>query len=195
MQVHRDSQASAGTKRPDPTATEASPHAIRLTIRRAAMNCLLVQLRSHHHALSRRGLASAMSERSHDELTDASFSHTARSGLNTISPSPEPEDAFDAARQSRSSGQFRHGGSFFFPGSFSLSLAEPPAEPPLRGWGAFGSSLKGILPTVPSSQPAPPPFSERAIPLLKIKKGTICPPRTLQPPRPAAQRRRRSLAG
>ncbi len=53
-----------------------------------------------------------------------------------------------------------------FPGSFSLSLAEPPTGAPLRGRGAFGSSLKGIPPTVPSPRSAPPPLDERAIPLL-----------------------------
>ena len=85
----------------------------------------------------------------------------------------KPRDAFNAASGPRSTGQFRHGGTFFFPGSLSLSLAAPPAGPPLRGQGAFGSSLKGIPPTVPSSRPAPPPFDERAIPLLKIKKKEL----------------------
>lgn len=59
--------------------------------------------------------------------------------------------------------------SFFIGSSLSL-LAEPPARPPLRGRGAFGSSLKGIPPTVPSSRLAPPPRDERAIPLLNTKK-------------------------
>ena len=95
----------------------------------------------------------------------------------------ELADAFNAASGSRSSEQFRHGGTFFFPGSLLLSLAVPPAVSPLHGQGAFGSSLKGIPPIVPSFRPAPPPFDERAIPLLKIKKGTICPPKSLNPPR------------
>ncbi len=38
----------------------------------------------------------------------------------------------------RSSGQRRHGGTFFFRGSFSLSLAAPPAAPPLRRRGRLG---------------------------------------------------------
>lgn len=89
-----------------------------------------------------------------------------------------------AASGPRSSGQFRLGGTFFFPGSFLLSLAAPPAGPPLRGQGAFGSSLKGIPPTVPSSRPAPPPFDERAIPLLKIKKRNYMPSKNAQPASP-----------
>ena len=70
---------------------------------------------------------------------------------------PAALHAVMAASGPRSSGQRRQGGTFFFPGSFFLSLAAPPAAPPLRGQGAFGSSLKGIPPTVPSSRPAPPP--------------------------------------
>jgi hypothetical protein len=38
----------------------------------------------------------------------------------------------------RSSGQRRHGGTSFFTGSFSLSLAAPPAAPPLRRRGRLG---------------------------------------------------------
>ena len=64
----------------------------------------------------------------------------------------KPADAFRAASGPRFAWQFRHGGPSFFLGSFSLSLAAPPADPPLRGQEAFGSSLKGIPPTVPSSR-------------------------------------------
>lgn len=46
----------------------------------------------------------------------------------------------------------------FFPGALLLSLAVPPSGSPLRGQGAFGSSLKGIPPTVPSSPTAGSPF-------------------------------------
>ena len=80
----------------------------------------------------------------------------------------------------RNRGQVRHGGTSLFPGAFLLSLAAPPTGPPLRGRGAFGSSLKGIPPTVPSFRPAPPPFDERAIPLLKSKRN-IMPAKTAQP--------------
>jgi hypothetical protein len=70
-----------------------------------------------------------------------------------------------------------------FSGSFSLSLAEPPTGAPLCGRGAFGSSLKGIPPTVPSSRSAPPPRDERAIPLLTKQKELKCPPNPHKPPR------------
>jgi hypothetical protein len=62
--------------------------------------------------------------------------------------------------------QFRPGAerSFFRDRSRSL-LAEPPTGAPLHGRGTFGSSLKGILPTVPSPRSAPPPRDERAITL------------------------------
>ena len=52
-----------------------------------------------------------------------------------------------AASGPRSSGQRRQGGTSFLPGSLFLSLAAPPAAPPLGGQGAFGSSLKGIPPS------------------------------------------------
>jgi hypothetical protein len=52
---------------------------------------------------------------------------------------PEPADAFPPPGDSRSVRQFRQGGPSFFPGSFSLSLAAPPAGPPLCGRGMFGS--------------------------------------------------------
>ncbi len=68
-----------------------------------------------------------------------------------------------AASGPRSSGQRRQGGTFLFPGSFSLSLAAPPAGTPLRGRGTFGSPLKGILPTAPSSRPAPPPWAREQL--------------------------------
>jgi hypothetical protein len=54
--------------------------------------------------------------------------------------------------------------SFFRDRSCSL-LAEPPTVAPLHGRGAFGSSLKGIPPPVPSPRLAPPPRDERAITL------------------------------
>jgi|GEM_PF-5326803 len=76
MQLHQHSQASAGTKRPDPTAAEASSHSIRLSVLRAAMNVLLVQLCVHRHVLRYRGLASSMFGRGHDQLR-APFSHAA----------------------------------------------------------------------------------------------------------------------
>lgn len=51
---------------------------------------------------------------------------------------PAALHAVVAASRSRSSGQRRHGGTSFFTGSFSLSLAAPPAAPPLRGRGRLG---------------------------------------------------------
>jgi len=83
----------------------------------------------------------------------------------------------------------------FLTRAFLLSLAAPPTGTPLRGRGAFRSSLEGIPPTVPSFQPAPPPFDERAIPLAQNKKGTSCPQKPLNPPRnpkpsPPAQKSR-----
>lgn len=60
-----------------------------------------------------------------------------------------------------------------------LSLAVPPDGPSLREQGAFGSSLEGIPPTVPSFRPAPPPRVERAIPLLKTKRNYM-PAKTAQ---------------
>lgn len=75
--------------------------------------------------------------------------------------------------------QFRWRGTFLFTRSSLLSLAEPPTGTPLRGRGAFGSSLKGIPPPVPSRRPAPPPRDERAIPLSVKQKGTICHPSPL----------------
>ena len=47
--------------------------------------------------------------------------------------------------------------------------------------GTVRSSLKGIPPTVPSSRPAPPPFDERAIPLLTNQKRNYMPSKTAQP--------------
>lgn len=54
-----------------------------------------------------------------------------------------------------------------FSGAFLFSLAAPPTGPSLCEQGTFGSSLKGIPPTVPSFRSTPPPLDERAIPLLK----------------------------
>lgn len=62
--------------------------------------------------------------------------------------------------------QFRHGGTFLIVGSFSLSLGGTSHRSAAARRGAFGSSLKGIPPTVPSPRSAPPPRDERAIPLL-----------------------------
>ena len=51
---------------------------------------------------------------------------------------PAALHAVMAASGPRSSGQRRQGGTFLFQGSFSLSLAAPPAAPPLRGRGRLG---------------------------------------------------------
>ena len=90
---------------------------------------------------------------------------------------PGPIRLRAAAPAPRSSGAVQHRGtrnrrrsSFLFSGSGLLSLAAPPSGSPLRGRDPFGSSLKGILPTGPWPRSAPPPFGERAIPLLKSKK-------------------------
>jgi hypothetical protein len=70
---------------------------------------------------------------------------------------PAALHAVTAASGPRSSGQHRQGGKSFFPESLFLSLAAPPAAPPLRGQETFGSSLKGtrlnpfpLLPLAPS---------------------------------------------
>jgi hypothetical protein len=78
-------------------------------------------------------------------------------------------------------GDSANGGPSFFLGSFSLSLAVPPAGSPLLGQETVGSSLKGIPPTVPSSRPAPPPLGERAIPLLTKQKRNYMPTKNAQP--------------
>ncbi len=50
MQIHRHCEAFADTGRPDPAAAETSSLPTRLSIPRAAMNTLLVQLCAPHHA-------------------------------------------------------------------------------------------------------------------------------------------------
>lgn len=76
MPLHHHRNAPADTKRPEPTAAETRPLSTRLSLPRAAMNRLLVQLRAHHHALRCRGLASSTFVRSHAKLPAAIFSHT-----------------------------------------------------------------------------------------------------------------------
>jgi hypothetical protein len=92
----------------------------------------------------------------------ASFTPGVAAWLNR----PKPMRSFHARFGPHSPG---HADTSFFAGASLLSLAAPPAGPPLRGQGTFGSPLKGILPTAPSSRPAPPPWGERAIPLAALR--------------------------
>lgn len=59
MQLHRDSEASADTKRPDPAPAEGEFALNPAFNSRTAMNALLIPFRAPHHARRCCGLASS----------------------------------------------------------------------------------------------------------------------------------------
>ena len=180
MQPHHDRAASADAKRPDPAPVEANSLPTRLSIPRAAMNAQISQLRAHHPALRCRFMALSTPERSSAELRPASFSHAANR--------QEHDLYFNRSRPKRSMRErfaflqaYPPRRNVLFYGSFSLSLAAPPAGPPLRGRGAFGSSLKGIPPTVPSSRPATPALFRESNPAPQNQKRNYMSSKNAQP--------------
>jgi len=154
-----------------------------ISIPRSEMNVPIVQLRVHHHARRFRG---GLRSQSGGVTTYFRSLHsvTRRSGRRSDVTSTVPVEMRSRERLvSAVAGMSATAERPFLTGACLLSLAAPPTGTPLRGRGAFRSSLEGIPPTVPSFQPAPPPFDERAIPLLKTKKGTSCPQIPLNLPR------------
>jgi hypothetical protein len=127
------------------------------------------QLCQHHRAQRCRDLASSWSARSQGDFLLPRFPSRLDRSEASLPAGFAYGVQFRAASASLESNSATAERSFFF-GSFSLSLAEPPTGAPLRVRGAFGSSLKGIPPTVPSPRSAPPPRDERAIPLLTKTK-------------------------
>jgi len=156
----------------------------KISIQRSAMNVPTVQLRIHHHVRRFRGGLHSQSGVVTTIYFRSLHSFTRRSGQHCDVTSMAPVEMRSRERLVRAiAGMSTPVERPFLTGAFLLSLAAPPTGTPLRGRSAFGSSLKGIPPSVPSFQSAPPPFDERAIPLLKNKKGTSCPQKPLSPPR------------
>lgn len=168
MPLHQHRNAPADTTRPEPSAAETRPFSTRRSFPRAAMNPLLVQLRAHHYALRSRGLGLASSTfvRGHNNFPPL-HSPTHHTGISAASPSGgcvrccERSAFFQAIPPRR---------NVLFPGSLLLSLAVPPARPPLRGQGAFGSSLKGIPPPSPRPGRHPRPSTREQSRSSKSKK-------------------------
>ena len=154
-----------------------------ISILRSEMNVPIVQLRVHHIARRFRGSHPLRSGAVTDNFPSLR-SLTRRSGRCSGVTGMAPVGMRSRERLvSAVAGMSATAERPFLTGAFLLSLAAPPTGTPLRGRRALRSSLEGIPPTVPSFQPAPPPFDERAIPLAQNKKGTSCPLKPLNPPR------------
>jgi hypothetical protein len=179
MRLPTNRAVPADPKRPGPADRQA--RSLRTSAPPVTLTVWLALVGVSHHRRQCREMSSPRTGR--DRCGIFSGFILPRSDPVAARSTPAALHAVMAASGPRSSGQRRQGGTFLFPGSFSLSLAAPPAGPPLRGRGTFGSPLKGILPTAPSSRPAPPPWAREQLRSLTIKKGTICPPRPLNPPR------------
>ena len=167
MATQPNRRLRTGGDRRWPPSGEFALHTI--SIPRPAMNVLTVQLRVHHHAPRfRAGL------RSRPGVFTTYFrllhSRTRRSGRPSDDTGVVPMEMRSRERLvSAVAGMSALAERPFLTGAFLLSLAAPPTGTPLRGRSAFRSSLEGIPPTVPSFQPAPPPFDERAIPLATLR--------------------------
>jgi len=154
-------------RRRRPPIGEFALHTI--SIPRSAMNVLTGQLRVHHHAPRFRGGLCSQSGGVTENFPSL-HSLTRRSVRSNEITGMAPVEMRTRERLVRAiAGMSTVVERPFLIGAFLLSLAAPPTGTPLRGRSAFRSSLEGIPPTVPSFQPAPPPFDERAIPLATLR--------------------------
>ena len=167
MQQDPDSRTAADTRRPGTAAAEANSLPNQLSIRRAELNALIARLRAHHHGLRRRGLASSTFVQCHVERPDASFSHRDIRPEQSLTGSSRRVQCREGTAFIRSIPPRR---SVLFPRIVLALSGGTSGRAAAARMGRVRVLLERNPPTVPSSRPAPPPFFERAIPLLKIKK-------------------------